>query len=50
MMANRSIHALLVEDNPVDTRLLFERVKEVPSVQFTWEHVLRLEQAKTFCA
>src|SRR4030095_1805271 len=46
MMINRTIHTLLVEDNPVDTRLLFERVTEGPSVQFAWEHVLRLEQAK----
>jgi DNA-binding NarL/FixJ family response regulator len=46
MMANRTIHALLVEDNPVETRLLYKRVTEVPSVEFTWENVLKLEEAK----
>ncbi len=46
MNANRTIHALLVEDNPSDISLIYQQVTEVASVQFTWENVLKLEEAK----
>lgn len=42
-MGERSIHVLLIEDNPGDARLLQELLKEVYSVQF------QLTQADNFC-
>lgn len=46
MMANRTLHALLVEKDPGDTHLIYELVAEIGSVQFTWENVFQLQEAK----
>ena len=48
MLTHGTIHTLLVDDNPEDAHWIHKLVAEVPSVQFTWEHVARLEEAKDF--
>jgi len=46
-MANqKTIHILLVEDDPGDTRLIRELFTEVSSIRFIWENVERLSAAK----
>jgi DNA-binding NarL/FixJ family response regulator len=42
----RTFHTLLVEDNQNDTQFIYELVAGAPSVQFTWENVLQLNEAK----
>jgi hypothetical protein len=40
-MANPTIHILVVEDNPVDVRLLRKLVTEVSFVRFAWKNIER---------
>jgi DNA-binding NarL/FixJ family response regulator len=46
MSVHRTFHTLLVEDDQSDTQHIYELVAGVPSVQFTWENVIQLEEAK----
>jgi sigma-B regulation protein RsbU (phosphoserine phosphatase) len=46
-MDKPSIRILLVEDNPYDAELLQETLSDVPTVQFEWVHVPRLNDAIT---